>query len=298
MYKKQICKVSFTGCYGDNDYNGYGIYIGNGDILLENNKVLTEVQSGPNKGAYAKKDRLIVWDGSTYIRNTHGEVVKDAKISATRNVPEDIRAAMETAGVSAIKMLQMAEKFEKIKSEYTGKMESELEVIKSIPEKIRNAKGTLSEQEFVDYFLRSLSPTVKSSMQSSSQRGYYGSDGNWGAKIYSNNLIISRSVLIDKCTPSFTYLEYDDTRMMCDDAEKNPEYKRYMNDYSKKLPVKGTISEYLDIGDKNSLSYYGSYSIKLNPKKALTKDYAKELADKFCGVERNKEVDLDEELER
>lgn len=296
MYKKQICKVSFKSRYNNgNDYNGYGICIGDNSLLLENNNILKEIQEGNYKGQYKLKNSLFTNINGIYTKNRYGDLVNNVKISATRNVPEDIREVMENAGTSAIKMLQMEEKFNRIKDEYTEKIKAELENVTNMPEKIRASKGTLSKQEFIDCFTKNLSSKVKYAMENSVQRGYSGEDGNWEINIYSNNLTLRREVWIDKwATPSFTYLEYDDTRQISSDAEKNPEYQSYMRKYSKHLPVKEKIEEYLSLGDKNSLEYYGEYTIKLNPKCELTKEYAAEIANKFCGVEKEKE----EEIER
>jgi hypothetical protein len=77
--------------------------------------------------------------------------------------------------------------------------------------------------------------------------------------------------------------------MIIDNPEKDPNYVRDLKNYSRPLSVSQKIEEYIAIGDKNSLEYHGSYYVKVDPGKELTKDYAQKLADEFSGRKKTKE---------
>jgi hypothetical protein len=300
MNKKQICHITFTpGPYswGLKPFDGYGICLGNDRYLLENGMMFTD--KGDGTGAAASKFYEFSHNADCYLKTDRSAKLNDVSVTATRNVPQEVRDAMENAYVSARKMDQMAEKFFETRDAFNKLMKEEEAAINAMPAAVRQVRGTLSKDEFVDAFISALPPYVKAAMDNSRQKGY---DGNYSRPYevsFGSNIEIYRSVWIEKwARPSFTYVEYDDTRCMCSDAEKNPEYQGYMRKYSKPLPVskKADFEEYLTLGDKNSLEYHGSYTVHVDDRKPLTRAYAKKLADEFVG--KTKGMDREEEMER
>ena len=88
---------------------------------------------------------------------------------------------------------------------------------------------------------------------------------------------------------------------MANNAEKTPEYQKYIKNYSHPLPIKTSFAEeYLTVGgDKNYLGYHAEYRIPIDNTKPLTKEYAEELADRFVNGSRTKAIHKNmEEIER
>lgn len=138
-----------------------------------------------------------------------------------------------------------------------------------IKTKLATANGVLNEREFVDELKKN---------------GIVFDDS---ADIYEYNGIIHINVYRDIARwfgeSSFTFREYDGTVMLTTDCEKDKNYKEYLKQYGRKVTrpnIKSKyVKEYLDIGDKEILSYI--MAIDIETTKALTKEYAKELASKI-----------------
>ncbi len=298
MNKKQVCKISCDTQWGKS-FNGYGICVGDDLFLLENGYVLAMAGEKREKNLLCDRGLFALYMNNMYdmidnMAGTSWERVTEINVSATRNVPTDIREAMENAAENLIQMRKLHERFQEDKEKFNRMMEERNKVVKAMPAIVRESKGLLSKDEFAKAFEEALPENVRYAMEHSAQRNYSGNmEGNFKVNIYSN-IQIERHVWIDKwAKPSFTYLEYDDTRAMYDDAETFPEYKEYLKKYSKRLPVspKAEFSEYLALGDKNSLGYYGMYFIEIDDRKPLTKEYAEKLADEFAGIKRTKNKD-------
>ena len=296
MYGKQICKISYGIPYGQS-YKGYGICVGDNTFLLENGAVLEADKVHIGRFNF---DTSRLRDGRQnipdfYPGSANGGLT-NISISATRNVPANIRAAMEEAADAFIKSKKIYERFEKVRNAYVQAVEEPVAILNGLADKLNKCKGVLNKQEFTEAFKESLSRDVKVAMELATKHGFYGTEGEYEVMLYGNELSIERNVIINKwCTPPYTYLEYDDTRQMCQDAEKHPEYIKTLKKYSYPLPVNAKIEEWLELGDKNTLTYRGEYHIKLDKDKPLTRDYAVQLAREFAGTTKNYEENIEEE---
>lgn len=298
MRPKQICKVSYdVRNYRDEtvrSFQGYGVCINDHCFLLEDGKYLI-CNEGKRPVEYNSLFTFNAYNGSENVRLTEspcftGVCIAELSIGATKNVPASIRTSMEEAGEATIKMIKMEQKFSEMRTEYVKQMKEQKNYIENMPAVVRGERHELSLNEFRDKFYEALSEDVKYAMRNATQRGYNGMCGEYEVEINSDSIQISRDVWIEKyATPSFTYLEYDDTRCFISGAEKTEEYQSYIKNYSRPLPVKAEMKSYLSLEDKNSLECHNFYVIPLDHKKRLTEDYAKSLADKFCGVTRERE---------
>ena len=289
MNKKQICKVNYeVKPYGKEPqaHTQYGICVGDNAYLMEDGYVMDvknlRVTSTHN---------LEFFDNSNFSGSFR---VESSSVSATRNVPPDIRERMEEAYTAFTNAMQAKQKFEKLKAMYKKEMSGYQETLKAFPTEIKHCRGILNAQEFLNAFMEALPEYVKAAMQAKPKVNYWGNKtGDYTMELRGNEIQIDTWIDIVKYfrESSFTYEEYDGTIMMTDDAEETPEYKRYLEKYRHTLPVNANLSyEYLSVGnDKDYLCYHAGYEIEI--KKPMTKEYAGELADKFSGREKVREND-------
>ena len=288
--KGQIYKISFKGKYEIGPFSGYGICIGDDDFILEDGRRLKE-------GGVSSDNLIIKYFGglhSIYGITTRYPGVGEVTVSPTRCVPPIVREKLGEMGKHFVLAIKASAKMKAYIDEYNHAMEETITSINEWASDIRKASGVLSKQEFLEAFKDALPDEIKDQMLNSKQKGYGGEDGEWEFSISPGSIGLYRGVYIDKwCTPSFTFLEYDDTRQMVQDAEKNPEYQNYMRKYSKHLNVSDDykIEEYLSLEDKNTLNYHGHYIIPYDTSKPLTEEYAKELAEDFAGVDLGRDMD-------
>lgn len=170
------------------------------------------------------------------------------------------------------------DKLEKERDEIIKQIRKQQLILNQMPDKLQKAKGLLTYDEFVKIFQNTLPSRLKTEID----RFGYSYDSPMGI-CYSSDLsiYISRYADIQKYYHgSLTEQEYDGTYQLRHDCEKDREYKRLIQKYSKPLSVKMKISEELSLGDKDWLSYSGFYQIPI--KKNMTKEYAAELANKFA----------------
>lgn len=294
MNKKQICKVNYeVKPYGKEPqaHTQYGICVGDNTYLMEDGYVMDvktlRVTSTHNLELFGNSN----FSGSFR--------VESSSVSATRNVPPDIRERMEEAYTAFTNAMQAKQKFEKLKAMYEKEMSGYQETLKAFPTEIKHCRGILNAQEFLNAFMEALPEYVKAAMQAKPKVNYWGTkSGDYSVKTYGDNVRGSR-IYIDTRVDiqkyfresSFTFEEYDGTIMMTDDAEETPEYQQYIRKYSHPLPVKQDLTyEQLSVGnDKDFLCYEAGYEIEI--KKPMTKKYAEELADKFSGREKVREND-------
>ena len=195
------------------------------------------------------------------------EKIKEAK--QTRLKPEVKAVFLEMYDVMVTKM-----KLEKTRDQVMDDLRSCNLTLRKMPDKLQNAKGYLDNKEFTNLFHDSLSDKVKREI-----RDYdYVFTPPFGRSM---KIQISRDVDIQKWyRGALVEQEYDGTYFIADGAEKMSEYKAYIRKYSRPLSVTGKLNEDLGLGDKNWLYYNACYEIPVT--KEMTKDYAKELARKFC----------------
>lgn len=197
------------------------------------------------------------------------------------NIPASNFDANFTRGISSETRALLKKKlsmFERLES-YRDKMkELEREITKLkdelwlINKDITCSLGYLTESEFIDEFIKCLPDYVRVEIEK-----YSVSIDSYTDKF----LDIEYSDHIEKYFRhgSFVYEEYDGNMMMCHNAEKDPSYQRYIKNHRRPLSVKTKITEYLTLGDKDWLIYYGCYRLEITEN--LTKEYAKKLAKKF-----------------
>lgn len=194
------------------------------------------------------------------------EVKKSLVLSegTVRNIPEETRRLLKDYAKLYQKLRAEQEKYEKIRKPIADAM-SQINT-----KTLRESRGLLTMEEFMSVFVKSLPAYLQREME------------KFELCMYSEKqLDIEHTEYIEKYfrKGSFVFKEYDGTIQMCSDAKNDPNYKKYMKQYAKTLPVKQNPVSYLGIGDKDWLYCTTEYRIEL--KKPLTKEYAKEVAKQF-----------------
>ena len=207
-------------------------------------------------------------DGAIYSTKPQQYGFYIASMSGTRGVPEEAKNIFKEM-LKNRKAEEKAEEEKKKAEETVWKLKSERS---KMEKELTAAFGLLTDSEFCDAFLHALPANVSFAI----------SRGNFRMDISDDSLRIYREEYIEKYfrQASFVYEEYDGTIFLKDNAERTKEYREYLNEYSRTLPVKAKIAEWLSIGDKDCLTYHGEYRIPLKSKK--DKKYAEELAKKFA----------------
>lgn len=291
MNKGQIVKIKLSDNGSEKpSYQGYGICINpeKNWYVLENGNLLFNKGTSPDYAKYLNSTSLLQVKNVLSGHDTR-RPYDNVEVSATRNVPEGIRTSLTEMGKGVVFLFNEAKKYVSFMEQFEQNYNKQKENIEKQVANIRENRGVLTKKEFAEEFISNLSPSVKEALKHGECRGYGGPDGYWRVDLYVN-LQIHRSVWIDKYIGDsqydFTRREYDGCLMI---DEPTKEYKRILAKYRKELPVKDKLhEEYLTIGDKESLEYEAMYLIKIDQTKPLTKAYAKELADKFCGVKKER----------
>lgn len=184
--------------------------------------------------------------------------------STVRSISAETRGLLKDYAKLHQKLKAEQERYEKIKKPIQDAMK------KINTKTLRQSRGLLTMEEFMSAFAKSLPTYLQREMEKFELRMYS-----------EKQMEIEHTEYIKKYfrKGSFVYEEYDGTIMMCDDAEKDPNYKSYLKQYAKTLPVKQKPVSYLGIGDKDCLCCTTEYRLEL--KKPLTKEYAEEVAKLF-----------------
>lgn len=197
----------------------------------------------------------------------------------TRNVPTALRTALEHLAKNHTARKKVEDKRTKFLKEISQQL-NELEKDEcAIMKELREAKGVISRDEFVDAFCEALPDKVKDAMK---QYGYSVGSTPYALGYDDNHIYIIRNVIAYKYNKNipYAYEEYDGNWMMCDEAEEMEAYKKDIKKNEKPLPVSMPINSYMWTGDKFSTWYSGVYEIAIEDD--MTKEYAKELAKKFA----------------
>lgn len=184
--------------------------------------------------------------------------------SSVRNLPAETRNLLKDYVKLYQKLKVEEEKYERARKPLEDAMK------KINTKALRESRGLLTTEEFMTAFAKSLPAYLQKEM------------GRFELRMYSENrLDIEYTEYIEKYfrKGSFVYEEYDGTIQMCSDAKDDPNYKKYLKQYTKTLPVKQRPVSYLGIGDKDWL--YCTSEYRLDIKKPLTKEYAEEVAKQF-----------------
>lgn len=194
------------------------------------------------------------------------EIKKSLVLSenTVRSIPAETRSLLKDYAKLYMKLKMEEEKYEKARKPL-------VEAMSQINTKtLRESRGLLTMEEFMLAFTKSLPAYLQREME------------KFELLMYSEKqLEIEHTEYIEKYfrKGSFVYEEYDGTIQMCSDAKNDPNYKKYLKQYAKTLPVKQKPVSYLGIGDKDWLYCTTVYRLEL--KKPLTKEYAEEIAKKF-----------------
>lgn len=218
------------------------------------------------------EDRYIDEAGHVY------KLPKD-KVKRARNIPEPVKSAFHDIALNYSAKERATKRFKEEEKKYHDVV-SEINAKQNrLLKELQYCQGKISMDEFIEVFYASLSDSMKQEMHT---KGYE-VDPPFGQSFNDdNNLYVSRHKSIQKYfrRASFLEEEYDGCVFILPDAEKYPEYKRFLKAHSAPLATKTRIKECLYMGDKDTLSYSACYEIPI--KKTLTKEYAKELAAEFC----------------
>lgn len=162
-------------------------------------------------------------------------------------------------------------KFQEEKERYQRAIEPLQKIIKGInKDTLTQAMGLLTEEDFIQEFMKNLPSVVEFGLQ------------EFSFEIYNGILNIEKRVDIQKYFKpcSFVFEEYDRTLQFTTDCERDKNYQMYIKKYQCLVPgVKTKPHVYLSLGDKDWLSCTTSYDIPLT--KPFTAAYAKELSKKF-----------------
>ena len=197
----------------------------------------------------------------------------------TRNVPTALRTAFEHLAKNHAARKKVEDKRAKFLKEISQQMHK-LEVDEcAIMKELRDAKGVISRDEFVDAFYEALPDRVKDAMK---QYGYSAGSIPYAYGCDDDHIYIVRNVIAYKYNKSipYAYEEYDGNWVLCDEAKEMEAYKKDIKKNEKPLPVSMPIYSYMWTGDKFSTWYSGLYEIAIEGD--MTKEYAKELAKKFA----------------
>ena len=277
MNKKQVVKAEIKSRYGKKE-EMYGIAINDSQVLLENTQVCDI-----GKQTIGEAIKVLYWgDGYKKPEQEKAEI----KVSATRNVPPEIRKALEMGLVDYLELYKQLDVLEKT----LDTMELFRRGLYEMSNDCREARGILTPKDFCEEFEKSLSPAVKTEMKRIGEikTGYDCCEAPYTIGMHGSELEISREVDITKYyreENEMVYEEYDGCMLMYSDAENTKTYKNYISKYSNPLPVKSKCDEYLELGDKDYLIYNCVYRIPLD--KPLTQEYAKKLAEDFCDPKKD-----------
>lgn len=197
----------------------------------------------------------------------------------TRNVPPALRAAFEHLAKNHAARKKVEDKRDKFLKEISQQLR-ELDANEcTIMKELRDARGVISRDEFVDAFYEALPDRVKDAMK---QYGYSVRGVPYAYGYDDNHIYVIRNVMVYKYNKNvpYAYEEYDGNWMMCDEAEEMEAYKKDIKRNEKLLPVSAPINSYMWTGDKFSTWYSGVYRIAIEGD--MTKEYAEELAKKFA----------------
>lgn len=206
-------------------------------------------------------------------------MISKENCSRTRNVPPEVRQAMDNIASICLKRIKLEEKQKKVLEQLKNDKNALDNEVNDAFKALREAQGVISYKEFAEIFYNALPSDIKNKMG----RLKYKIGGFPDAYGYDDNhLYIDRTVMMykqEKRIP-YAYIEYDGTWMLYDDAEDMEAYKKDIERYEKPLPVKMPIHSHIWTGDKFSTWYSGIYAIEI--KERMTEEYAKELAKKFA----------------
>lgn len=275
MKAKQIVKVRF------NNEEMYGVCLGENKLLLENGRVILDVND-----PFIYKPFL---DYTSYgypigVMETilHEGFARGLKISNTRNVPSEIRSVLEKACGAYNHAVEIMNKINPLLKQ----LGQERKVVADIPADIRDGGGFLLPHEFEYMFLCSLTGEVGRRVRECEEQcvGYYNAPEPFEASVFHSDthLYLQRTVLIDRNfrNGSFIYKGDDGNVHLKPNAQKDPDYQWYLKQHSSPLPVKNyEYTETLNVGGNGFFTYCLSYDIPLT--KPLTEHYAQELAKAF-----------------
>ena len=181
-----------------------------------------------------------------------------------RNIPTETRSLLKDYAKLHQKLKLEEEKYEKA----IRPLEDAMKKINT--KTLRKSRGLLTMEEFINTFINFLPDYLQREMEKFEIRMYA-----------EDSLEIEHTEHIEKYfrKGSFVYEEYDDTIHMRSGAKDDPNYKKYLKRYTKALSVKQKPISYLEIGDKDWLICTIEYRLEL--KKPLTREYAKEIARRF-----------------
>ena len=220
-------------------------------------------QNGDYFYGIIRNGRIIEQDGS----NTGLLYTAYEKIRPTKEQREALEAVS--------KLDEQKEKLENKIKKYQNEMRELQHKNQGLSSKVSNAFGRISRKEFVEIFENNLPEGLKEEMKRNDYR-----IEQHNSMVF-NSITIEREYFIEKWHDSvMVYREYDDTAHLdtsSPEAEKLA--RKYINRYSKPLPVKAKVDSRLGLGDKRWLILYETYYLPVNEN---TKEEAEKLAKEFA----------------
>ncbi|MDO4469851.1 MAG: hypothetical protein Q4C84_08410 [Bacillota bacterium] len=236
-----------------------GKIFANGDIVK-----ITHLDSYEVVGVILAQEEnyLIVFNLNGYESQILHRYIKN--ITFTKSITPEARKLLKD-------YYQAYTKFQEEKERYQRAIEPLQKIIKGInKDTLTQAMGLLTEEDFIQEFMKNLPSVVEFGLQ------------EFSFEIYNGILNIEKRVDIQKYFKpcSFVFEEYDRTLQFTTDCERDKNYQMYIKKYQCLVPgVKTKPHVYLSLGDKDWLSCTTSYDIPLT--KPFTAAYAKELSKKF-----------------
>lgn len=149
----------------------------------------------------------------------------------------------------------------------------------TIMKELREAKGVISRDEFVDAFYEALPDRVKDAMK---QYGYSVGSTPYALGYDDQSYLTHQKLIAYKYNKSipYAYEEYDGNWICVTRLKRWKHTKKTSKRTKNCIPVSIPINSYMWTGDKFSTWYSGVYEIAIEGD--MTKEYAKELAKKFA----------------
>lgn len=259
----------------------YGIAIDNTRILTEDSTIVDVSAGSVGQIFFGRTGLYQCYEFGGAKSGAKIEVESGVEVSAEiTNLLELMKERYERADDLSIQWKKLTER-----------IDSEVKSMYELGNKIYQQKGVIGEEEFFDEFENNLTSEFKEQLNPKAGKekilvGFYPND-EWCTK--ETFMEIKHFVVIDTwCTK-----ENEIIQPICRDfptfkkgAEKTELWKKYIEENTRRLPAQGCDIEETLALYMGSLTYVCKYTVPLEDYRPLTKEYAKELANKFCGEDK------------
>lgn len=259
----------------------YGIAIDNTRILTEDSTIVDVSAGSVGQIFFGRTGLYQCYEFGGAKSGAKIEVESGVEVSAEiTNLLELMKERYERADDLSIQWKKLTER-----------IDSDVKSMCELGNKIYQLKGVIGEEEFLDEFENNLTSEFKEQLNPKSYKekilvDLYPND-EWRTK--ETYMEIKHFVVIDTWyTKENEILQpmWRDCPTFKKGAEKTELWKKYIEENTRRLPAKGCDIEETLALYMGSLTYVCKYTIPMEDYRPLTKEYAKELANKFCGEDK------------